>query len=196
MMETESTLFQAREDYIWAVRRSFALGLQTGTGGNISIRLAAGRFLTKPTGVGLVDCGANDLVVVDEEGRTLEGNAKPTKEIQVHLAVFRVRPDVNCIVHYHAPHATAYAVRGKALPLPTIHAKRILGTIPLVGEYPEGSDQLAVAAAQAAVSPHIAGLLMKKHGLMALGDTPRQAQYRAELMEESARIAWLAQFIS
>jgi ribulose-5-phosphate 4-epimerase/fuculose-1-phosphate aldolase len=65
-----------------------------------------------------------------------------------------------------------------------------------VGEYPEGSDQLAVAAAQAAVSPHIAGLLMKKHGLMALGDTPRQAQYRAELMEESARIAWLAQFIS
>jgi L-ribulose-5-phosphate 4-epimerase len=184
------------EEYLWAVRRSFQLGLQTGSGGNITLRLGTDRFLTKPTGVGLVDCGVDDLILVNGKGEVVEGAAPPTKEILVHLSLFEVRSDVNAIVHCHASYATAYAVRGRTLPLPTIHAKRILGKIPLVEEYPEGSDQLAYASANAAMDPNVRGLLMKGHGLIALGGSLRQAQYRAELMEESARIAWLSQFIS
>lgn len=187
---------EASKAFRWASRRAFQLGLQVSTGGNISIRIGPGRFLTKPTGLGLFDCLDSDLVIVDAEGRPLEGHAKPTKDIQVHLAIFQKRPDVNGIVHYHAPYATAYAVKGQTLPLPTVHARRLLKEIPLIGEYPEGSSELADAVVQAFEDKEVTGLLMVNHGLLAIGPTLQQAQYRAELMEESARIHWLSQHIS
>jgi len=115
------------------------------------------------------------------------------KEVHVHLAIFQVRSDVHGIVHYHAPFATAYAVRGLPLPLPTVHARRILKEVPLIAEYPEGSPELAVA--RACEDVEVVGLLMANHGLMAVGSNLQQSQYRAELMEESARIGWLSQDI-
>lgn len=186
---------EASKAFRWASRRAFQRGLQVSTGGNISIRVGPGRFLTKPTGMGLFDCLDSDLVLVDVQGRPLEGHAKPTKDIQVHLAIFQKRPDVHGIVHYHAPYATAYAVKGQTLPLPTVHARRILKEIPLIGEYPEGSPELEDAMAQTFEDKEVVGLLMVDHGLLAIGQTLQQAQYRAELMEESARIHWLSQHI-
>jgi L-fuculose-phosphate aldolase len=185
---------EASKAFRWASGRAFQRGLQVSTGGNISIRVGPGRFLTKPTGVGLFDCLDSDLVIVDAQGRPLEAHAKPTKDIQVHLAIFQKRPDVNGIVHYHAPYATAYAVKGQTLP--TVHARRVLKEIPLIGEYPEGSPELADAVVQAFEDKEVVGLLMVDHGLLAIGPTLQQAQYRAELMEESARINWLSQHIS
>lgn len=193
---SQKDFLQAAEAFRWASRRAFQLGLQAGTGGNISIRIGPDRFLTKPTGVGLFDCLDSDLVMVDIQGRPLEGHTKPTKEIQAHLGIFQRRPDVHGIVHYHAPYATAYAVKGQTLPLPTVHARRILKEIPLVAEYPDGSPELADAVAQAFENREVLGLLMVDHGLMAVGPTLQQAQYRAELMEESARIKWLSQHIT
>lgn len=193
---SEKAFLQAAEAFRWASRRAFQLGLQASTGGNISVRTGPDRFLTKPTGVGLFDCLDSDLVMVDIQGRPLDGHAKPTKEIQAHLGIFQRRPDVHGIVHYHAPYATAYAVKGQTLPLPTVHARRILKEIPLIAEYPDGSPELADAVAQAFENREVLGLLMVNHGLMAVGPTLRQAQYRAELMEESARIKWLSQHIT
>ena len=193
---TKKDIQVASKAFRWASGRAFQQGLQVGTGGNISIRVGPGRFLTKPTGVGLFDCLDSDLVLVDAEGRPLEAHAKPTKDIQVHLAVFQKRPDVHGIVHYHAPYATAYAVKGQTLPLPTVHARRVLKDVPLIGEYPEGAPELAEAVAQAFEDKEVVGLLMVDHGLLAIGPTLQQAQYHAELMEESARIHWLSQHIS
>lgn len=179
----------------WAARRAFQLGLQAGTGGNISLRLGSDLFLTKPTGFGLTECGRSNLVLVDGEGRPLEGKTPPTKEVLTHLMIYEVRPVVGGIVHYHTPYATAYAVRNLPLPLPTLHARRVLRQIPLLPEYPEGSHELARAVREATRDPEVSGLLLAGHGLVALGPTLRQAQYTAELMEESARIAWLARFL-
>ncbi|MFH1243173.1 MAG: class II aldolase/adducin family protein [Pseudomonadota bacterium] len=192
---SENHLREAAKAFRWAARRSFRLGLQASTGGNISIRVGPNRFLTKPTGIGLAESRFQDLVLIDETGMPLEGKARPTKEVQVHLAVFQTRPDVNGIVHYHGPHTTAYAVLGLPLPLPTLHARRILRHVPIVDEYPEGSKDLAEAVARACENPEVSGLLLASHGLMALGGTLHQAQYIAELMEESARIHWLSQHI-
>ena len=193
---SQKDFLQAAEAFRWASRRAFQLGLQASTGGNISVRTGPDRFLTKPTGVGLFDCLDSDMVIVDIQGRPLDGHAKPTKEIQAHLGIFQRRPDVHGIVHYHAPYATAYAVKGQTLPLPTVHARRILKEIPLIAEYPDGSPELADAVAQAFENREVLGLLMVDHGLMAVGSTLQQAQYRAELMEESARIKWLSQHIT
>ena len=124
-------ILQAAEAFCWAAERAFELGIQHNYGGNISARLGPDRFLTKPTGIGLIDCGVSDLVVTDDQGRPLEGYAAPTKEIQVHLALFRARADVHGIIHYHTPYATAYANAQKPLPLPTLHARRILKKVPV-----------------------------------------------------------------
>jgi ribulose-5-phosphate 4-epimerase/fuculose-1-phosphate aldolase len=185
----------AAKAFRWAARRSFQLGLQASTGGNISIRISADLYLTKPTGIGLTECRSSDLVLIDGAGSPLGKTRKPTKEVRVHLAVFQVRPDVNGIVHYHGPYATAYAARGLPLPLPTVHSRRILRHVPVIDEYPEGSKDLAEAVARACENPEVTGLLLANHGLMALGATLHQAQYIGELMEESARIHWLSQHI-
>jgi len=192
---SQDDLLQATEAFRWASQRAFQLGLQASTGGNISIRMAPGLFLTKPTGIGLAECLDSDLVLVDSQGHPLQGHAKPTKEVQVHLAVFRVRSDIRGIVHYHAPFATAYSVKGMTLPLPTVHSRRILKKVPLIAEFPEGSQELAAAMARACEDVNAAGFLMANHGLMAIGSTLKQAQYTAELMEESARIHWLSKNI-
>lgn len=187
-----AALAEASQAFRWAARRAFQLGLQAGSGGNISLRLGSNLFLTKPTGMGLKDCRGADLILINGRGHVLGGKAKPTKEVMTHLAIYTVRPDVNGIVHYHAPYCTAYAVKNRPLPLPTVHARRILKEVPLIAEYPEGSPELALAVSEAAKNPDVSGILLADHGLMALGPTLTQAQYMAELMEESARIAWLA----
>ena len=192
---SQKDLLRAAEAFRWASQRAFQLGLQSSTGGNISIRIDSGLFLTKPTGIGLAECLDSDLVLVDSQGHPLQGHAKPTKEIQGHLAIFRVRSDISGIVHYHAPFATAYSVKGMMLPLPTVHSLRILKKVPLISEYPEGSPELAAAMALACKDVNVVGLLMANHGLMAIGSTLKQAQYAAELMEESARIHWLSKNI-
>jgi L-ribulose-5-phosphate 4-epimerase len=194
-VQREEGLGSAVKAFRWAARRAFQLGLQAGAGGNISLRLGPDLFLTKPTGFGLTECGRSNLVLVNREGRPLEGKTKPTKEVMTHLVIYEVRREVGGIVHYHPPYATSYAVRNLPLPLPTLHARRILKQVPLLPEYPEGSTELAQAVREAARNPEVSGLLLAGHGLLALGPTIRQAQYTAELMEESARIAWLARFL-
>ncbi len=188
----DEKLFSAIKTFRWAARRAFQLGLQAGSGGNISLRLGPNLFLTKPTGIGLSECRRANLILVNGEGLPIEGKTKPTKEVMTHLSIYHVRPDVGGIVHYHPPFATAYAVKNQPLPLPTLHARRILKQIPLIPEYPEGSGELAQAVREAALDTEVVGLLLAGHGLMAMGPTLQQAQYTAELMEESARIAWLA----
>lgn len=189
---TEEKRLEAARTFRWASKRAFQLGLQAGSGGNISLRLSANLFLTKPTGIGLRECQRFDLILIDGQGQVLEGTVKPTKEVMTHLAIYRVRQEVGGIVHYHAPYCTAYAVKNLSLPLSTLHARRILKDVPLITTHPEGSSELARAVSEAAKNKEISGLLLADHGLMAMGSTLQQAQYKAELMEESARIAWLA----
>ncbi|RJX32498.1 MAG: class II aldolase/adducin family protein [Desulfarculus sp.] len=183
---------KAADSFLWAVERAFRLGMQASTGGNISLRLAQGGFLTKPTGLALTECTPQDLVLLGPDGKVLDSRRRPTKEVHAHLAVYGQRPEVGGIVHYHAPHATAYAVRGLPLPQPTVHARRQLGPVPLVPEHPDGSAELAQAVGQACRDPQVKGLLLAGHGLLALGASLEQAQYTAELMEESARVGLLA----
>lgn len=189
-------VLQAAEGFCWAAERAFELGIQHNYGGNISARLGPDRFLTKPTGLGLIDCSISDLVLTDGTGQPLEGYARPTKEIQVHLSLFRARPDIHAVIHFHTPFATAYANVGKEFPLPTLHSRRILKRVPVLPELAEGSPELADAVVQAFSDTDVKGILMCTHGLIAVGANMQEAEYTAELMEESAHIAWNTQAIS
>ena len=176
--EKTESLTAAIKSFRWAARRAFHLGLQAGTGGNLSLRLGPDLFLAKPTGIGLTECRRSNLVLVNGEGRIVAGKIKPTKEVMTHLAIYQVRPEVGGIVHYHAAYATAYAVKNRCFPLLTLHARRLLKHLPLIPEYPEGSGELSQAVREATLDASVSGLLLAGHGMMALGPTLQQAQSR------------------
>jgi L-ribulose-5-phosphate 4-epimerase len=181
-----------RELFVATCRRAVAMGLQMSTGGNLSLRLPDGAFLVKPSGIGLYDLAERDLLVVDAAGTVLEGTGKPTKELTSHLAVYDAAPRVGAVVHYHSPFATAFAVAGKTIPLLTVHARRTLGSIPVLPAAPEGSRELALALAEVFRRGELKAVLLGGHGMLAAGAELEEAQALAELVEESAKVARLA----
>ena len=95
-----------------------ALGFAPGTSGNVSVRLDGARVLATPTGCPKRVVGSDDLVVVDMDGHPLAGTRHVTSEIDMHLAIYRARPDVEAVVHAHPVFATAFASSGLALDQP------------------------------------------------------------------------------
>jgi L-ribulose-5-phosphate 4-epimerase len=177
-----------RARFVAVCRRAFAAGMQISSGGNLSLRLDAERLLVKPSGRSLPELDAPDPLVTDLSGAVLEGSGRPTKEIASHLAIYRAASETGGVVHYHAPAATAFAVAGRELPLLTVHAKRKLGRVPVVGPAGEGDPELAAALGEA-FGQGLAAALMLGHGLIAAGPTLEKAHETAELVEETARVA-------
>ena len=194
MRETFSYLKQRRQ-FREVCQRAFALGMQVSTGGNLSIRVDDGRFLVKPSGVSLFDLKEEGILLVDRNDLVVEGRGRPTKEWNSHFSIYEVRQDVGGIVHYHAPFATAHAVAGKEVPLLTVHAKRILGRVPLIGPAKEGSDELAGMAREVFSQEAVKAALLSGHGIMAVGKDFLEAQNMAEILEESAKIALLSRLV-
>jgi L-ribulose-5-phosphate 4-epimerase len=184
---------EERKWFLRICRRALDAGLQVSTGGNLSMILGSDVFLVKPSGISLYDLQAKDLLIADLSGKTLEGRGKPTKEIATHLSIYRVRPDIGGVVHYHPPYATAYAVCAKTIPLLTVHAERILGTIPVIPPCDEGSEALGLEVQKVFVNPRIKVALLAEHGILAAGADLTEAQNLAELVEETAKIAYLSE---
>ncbi len=187
---------EERKEFIRICQRSVLMGMQMSTGGNLSMKLKNDLFLIKPSGSSLYDLREDDLLVVHGSGKAMEGSGKPTKEINTHFAVYKVRPDVGGVVHYHSPYSTAYAVSGAKLPLLTVHAKRILGRLPVIPVDNEGSESLAWGVGNVFSDPTVNVALMAGHGLIAAGADLRQAQNLAELLEETARTGFIGRLLS
>ncbi|MBE0569316.1 MAG: class II aldolase/adducin family protein [Deltaproteobacteria bacterium] len=194
MTPSESTpdLESAVEEFIRVARRAADRGLQSGTGGNISLRCGS-RFLIKASGCSLYGLERTDIVVLGEDAAVLAGSGKPSKEAGFHLAIYRARPEIGGIAHYHAPFATAYAVKGAPIPRVTIHSKRYFPRMPVVRELPDGSRELADAVVEAFQDREVRLILLAAHGFVAIGRTLTEAHGLAELAEETARTAFVAQ---
>jgi len=186
----------ARQEFIAICKRAFRLGMQVSTGGNISVRLDQKSFLVKPSGLSLYDLREDHLLIVDPSGRVIKGQGRPTKEIGFHLAIYGVRDDIGAVVHYHPPYATSFAVSGWEIPLRTVHAKRILGRVPIIPQAPEGSETLAKSLKEAFGQPDVRAVLMSCHGIVAAGKGLREAENIAELLEETAKIAFLSTLLN
>jgi len=170
------------------------MGLSVGSGGNISRRLGA-RFLIKASGCSLYDLSEENLVELGEDGAVLNEGCIPSKEVLLHLGLYRLLPDVGGIAHYHSPCCTAFAVRGMPIPPVTINARRCFPGMPVVPELPDGSRELADAVVEAFRDPEIRFALLAGHGVVSVGRTLTEAHILAETAEESARIAILSNLV-
>ena len=129
------------------------------------------------------------------DGQILKGEHQPTKEVNMHIGIFKIRRDVNSIIHYHPPWTTAFASRGLKIPLITLHSKRILHDVPLLPLLEEGSAELAKSITNHFKNSDVKAITLTNHGLVAVGSSIQEAENIAELIEETAKIAWISNLI-
>lgn len=163
------------------------LGYAPGTSGNLSVRLPGGHILVTPTGISKALLRPADMVLVDIEGRHLAGTRKATSELGMHLAVYRLRDDVQAVVHAHPPQATAFACTGRALDeMLCQEAAMALGPVPLAAYATTGTAE--VAASLEPLIPGHQAILMANHGAVSYGPTVADAFYKMETVEHLAQI--------
>jgi L-fuculose-phosphate aldolase len=162
-----------------------------GTSGNLSVRLDRQRLLVTPTGVSKFLLKISDIVVVDLEGRQLEGTRRVTSEVSMHLAVYRHRPDISAVIHSHPPIATAFACTGRGLDeMLCQEAVMTLGIVPLAGYATTGTGEVA-----ASLIPYLPGhdaILLANHGAVSYGDNLLKAFQKMETVEHLAQITLAA----
>lgn len=165
-----------------------------GTDGNISARCEHGRILITPTGCHLGDLVTADLVIVDLDGNVLEGQLKPSSEMDAHLHLYRERPEIGGVVHAHPPHATAYAVAGVPLEWEAIpELVALVGPVALTEYAAPGTSQTVLALDKFGSDHH--AFLLRNHGLITVGRTLEQAWLRHEVVEHAARILLLSRLL-
>ena len=176
--------------------RAFRRHLVGGTGGNLSIRIpGTDTVLVTPTGISLQEVEPAQNILVNLEGEIIESpqNLKGSKETGFHLAAYKLKPDIGGIAHVHPPHATAYSNKVQPLPLATISARVVLKHVPCIECFAPGSAELRNAVMGGIKeNPEANCLLMKEHGILAMGKDLRQAFYLADLTEDTAKIAYVA----
>ena len=162
------------------------------TSGNVSGRdQETGRVVIKPSGVLYQDLTPENLVVVDLDGKVLEGVLLPSSDTATHLVVYRNRPDVSGIVHTHSTFATAFAAVGKPIPpVLTAICDEFGGMIPIGGFAPIGDDAIGQEILRSiGQSPAI---LMQNHGVFTVGKSPQAAVKAAVMVEDAARTVFYA----
>jgi L-ribulose-5-phosphate 4-epimerase len=162
------------------------------TSGNISARDPESGFVViKPSGIRYEDLTPENMVVVDLDGRVVEGRHKPSSDTFAHVYVYCHRPDVNGVVHTHSTFATAWAAVGKPIPpVLTAICDEFGGPIP-VGAYAKiGGDDIGQEIIRSIGSSP--AILMKNHGVFTIGKTPEAAVKAAVMVEDVARTVFYA----
>src|SRR5689334_14865315 len=179
---------QHRREIVLFGRALHERGYVAAMDGNLSVRLDQRRILATPTSMCKSMMKPSDLVIVDMEGRSLEGRRDVSSEIAMHLLIYRLRPDVRGIVHAHPPTATGFAAAGMALNQPLVCEVVIgLGSIPLAKYGTPGTPELTEAL-EPLVRDYDA-ILMSNHGVVAYSSDLHRAYMKMETVEHFAQIA-------
>ncbi|WMY73951.1 L-ribulose-5-phosphate 4-epimerase [Buttiauxella selenatireducens] len=182
-------------------------GLVTFTWGNVSaIDRERQCIVIKPSGVAYEQMSADDMVVVDMNGAAIEGKYRPSSDTATHLALYKQYPELGGVVHTHSTHATAWAQAGLSIPaLGTTHADYFFGDIPCTralteqevqGEYELNTGKVIIETLGEGNPLHTPGIVVYQHGPFAWGKDVDDAVHNAVVMEEVARMAWIARAIN
>ena len=177
-------------------------GLITFTWGNVSgIDRQQGLMVIKPSGVDYEEMTADDMVVVDMEGKRVEGKYKPSSDTDTHLALYTAFPDLGGVVHTHSRWATSFAQAGKGIPaFGTTQGDYFYGEIPctrkmtveeIKGRYELETGNVIIETFQdRSIDPNqVPAVLVNSHGPFAWGTDPKNAVHNAVVLEEVAFMA-------
>jgi len=182
-------LRKLREEIVEYGLKILKSGLVEATGGNLSsIDQNTGLIAIKPSSIPYEKIRPEDVIVINKEGKIIEGNLAPSSETPMHIFLYKKRPDIKAVIHTHAPYSTVLAVINKEIPLVTqdiaIFAEDKARVAPF--ELP-GTDNLGKIAYEYLNSSDV--VLLQNHGTLAVGKSLAMA-YAATWALERAAMAY------
>ena len=182
-------------------------GLVLFTWGNVSaIDKETNLVVIKPSGVSYDEMTAEDMVVVDLNGKIIEGKLNPSSDTPTHLELYKAYPEIGGVVHTHSSYATAFAQAGRNIPAyGTTHADYFYGEVPCARsltkeevetEYEKNTGKVIIETFQDKDVGAIPACLVKHHGVFAWGKDANEAVYHATVVEEVAKMACLTERIN
>lgn len=175
-------------------RLAYQKNLVSAAGGNVSARCGNWVAITA-SNTALRSVTESDLALTDLEGTVLDvkEGGKASKETPFHIHVYRQRPDVNFVMHLHPCYSILWSLTGKTLPLLTESARLKLTEVPIIRDEKPGSRELAEVVCQALkeTPDTVNAFILKNHGILVMGSTMEMCFERAELLEDTAKIAVL-----
>lgn len=182
-------------------------GLVTFTWGNVSgIDRESGLVVIKPSGVPYEGMTEEDMVVVDLDGKRVEGKWKPSSDTPTHVELYKAFPALGGIVHTHSRWATTFAQAGLDIPaMGTTHGDYFYGDIPctrkmtpqeIAGEYEKETGRVIIETFAGKSPADIPGVTVHSHGPFAWGRDAMDAVHNAVVMEEVAFMDWHAMMIN
>ena len=178
-------------------------GLVIFTWGNVSaIDRASGLVVIKPSGVSYDNMKPSDMVVVDLDGKVVEGELNPSSDTPTHVELYKAFPNIGGVVHTHSTFATAWAQAGEDIPrLGTTHADYFHDAIPctrsmkkseVFGEYEKETGRVIIERFKDMNPDDTPAVLVRNHGPFAWGTDADNAVHNAVVLEEVAKMAYLA----
>ena len=200
-------LEQLKEQVLQANLLLLQHDLVTFTWGNVSgIDRASGLVVIKPSGVSYDGMTAGDMVVVDLDGKVVEGKWKPSSDTPTHVALYRAFPGLGGIVHTHSRWATTFAQAGRGIPaMGTTQGDYFYGEIPctrpmtdaeIQGEYEKETGNVIIETFRGVDPMTIPAVLVYSHGPFAWGKDPMEAVHNAVVLEEVAFMDWHAMVLN
>jgi len=186
-------VFYMDEEYIKreicrVMKSLYDRGLVTALSGNVSARLPnTEAFWITPSGLFKGGLKPQDLVKLDLNLNIIEGTNRPSIEAGLHAAIYKLRPDVNAIVHAHNPMATALATLGYELEPLSAEAELLVGQIKIIPYAPPGSKRL-IKIIEQHVENNVNAFILVRHGVLGLGKTLVEAEEVVECLEDLAKM--------
>lgn len=182
---TDALMSDTLKAWRFLYRRGFIEGF-----GHISARLPGDRFMITRHSLAM-NAKPEDFVVIDLDGRKVEGAGVVPGEYPIHLEILRARPDVQCVIHYHGMYSTAFTTSGE-----TLRPIHLMGTlfhdgIPIYPDPKLVSDRTRGAALAKSLGAHRA-VLLRAHGAAITGASVQEAVGGAFLFEENAHRACIS----
>lgn len=178
-------------------------GLVLFTWGNVSaIDRKMGYVVIKPSGVEYDSMKSDDMVVVDLNGKVIEGKYSPSSDTSTHLELYKAHPEIGGIVHTHSTYATAWAQAERSIPAyGTTHADYFYGDIPCtrnlveseINEYEKNTGAVINETFKDKDVTAIPACLAAHHGVFAWGSNTEEAVYHATVVEEVAKMAFVTE---
>jgi L-fuculose-phosphate aldolase len=182
-MPSETSL---KQEIVGICRMLHQKNLIAGMDGNVSVK-HGDTLLTTPSGINKGFMRLDQIITVDGEGRTLEGEGQPTSELALHLEVYRLRPEVQAVIHAHPPLVTAFSIAGISLEefiLPEV--VMTLGLIP-TASYATPTTPEVPESIQGLIKRYDA-LVLERHGALTVGPSLMDAYNKMEKLEHTALV--------
>lgn len=164
------------------------------SGGNVSWRMETGEILVTPSGMVYEDMVPDDVLIVDIDGKVIEGERRPSVDTEALLYIYKHRPDVNSIIHTHQPYATAVSLVADELPCNlTTLANAAHGSVKVTPYSSAASIDMGINAVDY-LDDRMA-VILKHHGVIAIGKDLKEALYAAVYLEEAAKTYIMAKAV-